>query len=329
MAVTKWTPEEDQFLIEDYPLLKIKDVKNRLNELFHNDRTEKACYRRVGYLRKTGLMPLPEKEKVFWTDAEDQILKDNYHIVGSKGVSELLITNLKSDRSIDAIQKRAEYLGLKCQRLQIDEQWVRDHYIYFESNKELWKKYNETHNRQVAYSTFEAYLVRTDYQRTFTDEMIQFIAEHYTEWGAKRAQKELLERFGVLKSVHSIHFQMHKLKVNVPKERRYELIGEAHSLPEGTIRIHGVKRKYAVIKTKDSWEPYAKNVMNNGSDEYVAVPLDHDQTNINLDNWALIPKKHVVIMSKNKLWSTDPEVTKTGIMLCELIEAMKQQEKEN
>jgi len=330
MTVTKWTPEEDQFLIENYPLLGGKETIQLLNEHYHNNRTERAGYKRVEILRKQGLMDLPKKERMYWTAAEDQILKENYPISGSKGVSELLFERLKSIRTEDAVQHRADYLGIKYIKLQIDEAWVQNNYMHFERNKDLWEKYNETHDRQVAYSSFEGYLIRTGYQRMFTDEMLEFLAEHYADWGAKRAQKELLERFGVLKSIHSIHFQMSQLKIGISKEVMSKLIGDSQdSYPEGSIRIHGTKRKYAVIKTKDGWKPYAKHILKNNNDDYIATPLDHNQSNMNPENWVLIPKKHVVIMSKNKLWSTDPEVTKTAIMLCELIDVMKQQEKEN
>lgn len=62
---------------------------------------------------------------------------------------------------------------------------------------------------------------------------------------------------------------------------------------------------------------------------YVVTALDGDCFNISLDNLACIPISYMGLLQKYDLRGNNPEITQTGIMLCELIEVVKQQEKEN
>ena len=130
---------------------------------------------------------------------------------------------------------------------------------------------------------------------------------------------------------------MSENKIYIPKTTRAKIMAESNpnTAPIGTIRFHKYNeskfgnRTYAMIKTEKGWEPYGNVLFGDRVDGMVAIPLDMNQKNLDPENWILIPKKLNGTMGKLKLWSTDPEITKTGLKLCELIQAMRKQEKEN
>jgi|SRR5690625_1314833 len=54
-------------------------------------------------------------------------------------------------------------------------------------------------------------------------------------------------------------------------------------------------------------------------DNHVIAFLDTDRSNISLDNLVLLSRSELLLMSKNDLFSSDPEVTKTGLNLVKLM----------
>ena len=57
---------------------------------------------------------------------------------------------------------------------------------------------------------------------------------------------------------------------------------------------------------------------------YVVTVLDGDAFNISQDNLACIPLKYLGLLSKHDLRSDISEITKTGIMICDLMELMRE-----
>lgn len=89
-----------------------------------------------------------------------------------------------------------------------------------------------------------------------------------------------------------------------------------------------------VMKDDDgNWKTAAKVIWEKEHglvpDGYVVTVLDGDPYNIDPDNIVCVPVSYMGLLLKHNLRSEDAEITKTGIVLCELIEAMKNKEKEN
>lgn len=62
---------------------------------------------------------------------------------------------------------------------------------------------------------------------------------------------------------------------------------------------------------------------------YVVTVLDGNPNHTDPDNITCVPLSYIGMLSRHNLRSTEAEITKTGIMVCELIDTMKKQEKEN
>ena len=83
-----------------------------------------------------------------------------------------------------------------------------------------------------------------------------------------------------------------------------------------------------MIRTENGWKPYGTALYEGHEENYISIPLDKNHYNLDPENWIMIPKRLTGIMAKLKLYSDDPELTKTGVAICELISVMKQREKE-
>lgn len=71
-----------------------------------------------------------------------------------------------------------------------------------------------------------------------------------------------------------------------------------------------------MIKTENGWKRLGAILgLPKG---YYAVHLDGDVTNNNPDNIAVVSHKTSMQMTLNKFWSEHPEITKAGILCCEL-----------
>lgn len=61
-------------------------------------------------------------------------------------------------------------------------------------------------------------------------------------------------------------------------------------------------------------------------DGYALIALDGDTSNIELSNLEIIPWRYLGKLSRNNFFSSDPEITKTGIVWCDLDTVLKRSE---
>ncbi len=264
-----------------------------------------------------------------FTKEEDSILTEYYPVHGTKKVVEELSKQIGSKRSRSAVQKRAAKLGL-VRIYDYHDDWIRDNFTRFNTNRKMWQEYKKVFSSDISYSFFVQRANKLNLRRQFTEEMIDAISDAYLSGGAKRAQEELLDRFGIFKNYCSFHKLMSKRNIAISDDTFAKIVSDIRNLPEGTVRFHKHGSGFvARVKTDDDWVSYGEYICGNNKDGYIAVPLDRNPCNLDPENWMLVTKESSTRMLGCKLWSDNPEVTKTGILICELIEAMKQQEKEN
>ena len=66
-------------------------------------------------------------------------------------------------------------------------------------------------------------------------------------------------------------------------------------------------------------------MQNRYQDDYILVHLDNDVTNNSVENIRAISRSVNARMTANKFWSKDPNITKAGILCCELDELLKEE----
>ena len=65
-------------------------------------------------------------------------------------------------------------------------------------------------------------------------------------------------------------------------------------------------------------DAYGKKSTERFPEGYALIALDGDVFNINPDNLEIVPWNYLGKLSRNNFFSSDPEITKTGIIWCDL-----------
>lgn len=231
-------------------------------------------------------------------------------------------------------------------KIKWQDSWLREHVLDSESYLLLTEEYNKTFGTHIDWRVLKSHCrykleIRKDRKthRHYTEEQLKFLLDHYEKMG----NRELLELFNstfhenrTMSSMKNFGTQYHiQVDKNVRQENRRKSLDKDASKRKtrkpGDIRIECGR---PVMKDENGdWKGAMKVVWEKEHgpvpEGYVVTALDGDCFNISLDNLACIPISYIGLLQKNNLRSDIPEITKTGIMLCELIEAMKQQKKEN
>lgn len=185
-------------------------------------------------------------------------------------------------------------------------------------------EYNRTHGTDISYNTFKSHCNRElGINYHYSKEQEQWLIENYPTLGIKKCTEEFNRIFNDSRSFAAIKVRCIQLGLKVIKERR-----KMRAL-ENTGRVHAAG---AVVK-KTHGEPYVKGsdgkwrrlkdiVYGDKPYGYVIAHLDGDVNNCNKDNLVAIPRSISARMMINDFWSEFPEVTKTGIVCCELEEAL-------
>lgn len=176
-------------------------------------------------------------------------------------------------------------------------------------------------------------------KRYFTKEQENWLIENFSQFDCYRDMADSFNyAFSENRSPEAIREKCNKrlhLK-GKPSVTQYGSKSK-EQLPLGTIRksqtgtyikVKEVPEKSSISGyTKPYWIPLQEKVY---SDEFGPVPdgnmicfLDNDRNNFNIENLYMINRKISAIMSSNRWWSSDPELTKTAIIWCKLHYAIK------
>ena len=266
-----------------------------------------------------------------WTKEEDSILIEYYPLYGPIRVSEEIKKQLNYLRDSASVKNRARRLNIIKEKPYNDD-WILNNYKKYSTYSLLWAEYNKHFGTNMTQSSFRIHMRRIGLkngQQTWLDimdEMFDEMSEIYMNNGIKKTQEEIFNRTGILKSYSAIYDYMWKHKVKVSDSAISDRVSKRRNAPIGTIGFHrdssGVIR--AKIKTLDGWKDYGTYIC--GEQEgYVAISLDKNPANLDPENWVLISKKYNGKMNKYGLRSEDPEITKAGILWCDLDESLKLQ----
>ena len=235
---------------------------------------------------------------------------------------------------------------MKGKRIQWHDDWLREHAYDSHSYQVLTNEYNKTFGTNVSKPGIKNHCryalgIKKPRKacRHFTEEQFRFLSDHYEYMGNRELLKLFNDTFHEHRTMHSMkNFGVQyglQVDKSVRQENRRKWIDQDGSKRKtrniGDIRIE-VGRPVMKDENGD-WKSAAKVVWEKEHgpvpEGYVVTALDGDCFNISLDNLACVPLSYIGMLSRHNLRSSDAEITKTGIMVCELIEAMKKQEKEN
>lgn len=206
------------------------------------------------------------------------------------------------------------------------------------------------------------YSKKTYYNQLLNKEQIEYLKEIYVGISNRECTRLMNEKFGLSLTCRQIKGQKRRFKLNSGLDGRFVKgqkpndhcfkKGERNSIetefkkghkPHNWVPIGTEMVKsdgYLWVKVKDERNP--ENMRVNWKQKHKLiweeahgpVPkghclifLDGDRTNVCLENLSLLSKSERLIMNRRKLIYDDPELTKTGINVAKLIDAVNKKDK--
>lgn len=214
-------------------------------------------------------------------------------------------------------------MGNHCAPVGYDDDWIIAHWGLTRNWMSLCEEYNRAHGTEVNYNTFKSHCNGAlSLNFHYSDEQIEWLKENYPKLGRVEATKRFNEKFHEKRSTAAIKKMGHTLGLHVTKERRKQVpienSGRFHEI--GTVREGANKELY--VKTETGWKPLKYTICEKKPGKNL-VYLDGNKNNVNENNLMYITRAVSARMIKNKFWSEDPEITRTGIICCELEQALK------
>lgn len=222
------------------------------------------------------------------------------------------------------------------------DDWIVENHLHYPTYKGLTEAYNKTFGYEVGVTTMGTHckhdleLIRPRVTGEFlTEEQKAFIEEYYPNHSVKETTKAFNEKFGTNKNKHTmLNYARRKgLKVNdeiVTKSKidASHAEGTKHPFRQiGDVRFDG---RYWVMKTENGWKVAHRAVWekHNGKvkDGNAVIYLDGDNTNWHINNLLEVPIRYLGMLDKNGLRSENAELTRTGVMVCDLMELLDSNE---
>lgn len=200
-----------------------------------------------------------------------------------------------------------------------DDEWIVSNWRNFRNWRKLCARYNEVHCASIGYNTFKSHCNRElDLNYHYSVEQIEWLVENYPKLGRVKATEEFNRTFGENRSVMAIKVKCRILGLTVTEERKkmvsIENTNRYYDVGSVVKKSHGEP----YVKTERGWIRLKELVYGERPDGYIIVHLDGDVENCDKENLIAIPRTISATMTKNKFWSEDGNITKTGILCCTL-----------
>lgn len=199
-----------------------------------------------------------------------------------------------------------------------DDEWIVDNWMAYRNWSKLCKAYNDTHGTNLNYNTFKSHCNRTlSLNYHYSTEQLVWLRENYPQYG-RTCTEEFNRIFHENRSAQAIKNQCLRMGIHVTTERRkktaIENTGRWH--PVGTIirRMHDEP----YIKTENGWKRLKDINYGDKPEGHIIIHLDGNVDNYDKSNLLAIPRNVNAKMTLNRFWSQFPEVTKAGVLCCEL-----------
>lgn len=209
-----------------------------------------------------------------------------------------------------------------------DDVWILENWDLYRNWNTLCNIYNEKFEVNIGYNTFKSHCnreLRLNFK--YTKEQDEWLCINYPRLGRIKGAEEFNKIFNTRKTPAGIKMRCGRLGLKVNDDRKHEIPIEnsGHYHKPGTIveKGHG----YLYIKRSDGkWVQLQRYIAGaDDLDDYVVIFLDKNKRNFDPENLATIPRSYLGPMTKNKFWSEFPEVTKTGLVWCELHDVLKRE----
>lgn len=221
--------------------------------------------------------------------------------------------------------------------------YLKENYNHM-SIAELQKELNDIFHHNRSYPSVKSALHRhnlykkphNDSVRGFTIEEDEWLLENALKYSCEEMESMMLTIFGRLHKAETIKSHCRE-KLGIIKGRYYIADGKrgCRYLPLGTISSIGdrcyIKVDDAYGHGKDiylnNWVPYGRYLYEQAHgklpDNMQVIHMNGDSTDFSIDNLIAVSQKEHLYLTTHD-WHGLGEITRTGVMLCELDELIKE-----
>ena len=207
----------------------------------------------------------------------------------------------------------------------IDYEWIREHGDGT-NNAALCREYNAAHGTEIDHRLFNYHCKRAGIRsrgRKYAEEEKTWLKENYPQLGQKETARRFAELFGRDVSPKTItkYCNVWLGCGGVTEQRRNERYDAMRS-EIGTLTVNC--RGEARIKTEHGWIK-ATHSQVDVPKGMIAFNLDGDIYNNAPENIGITTNGKFRTLRNNGFWSKDREITKTGLLWCDLNELVQSQ----
>lgn len=205
-----------------------------------------------------------------------------------------------------------------------DDSFISAHWEEYRNWLSLCKAYNKAHGTDISYNTFKSHCYRMGLNFHYTPEQEAWIRDYYPSHGYLATATEFNKRFETNRTPGAIKLKCKHMGLKVEFHRRqaraFENTGNyVHPVGAIVIKQHGEP----YVKTENGYRQLKRVVYGDVPRGKVLIHLNGDQSDCSKENLHPVKRSILARMTINSFWSENKTVTKTGVMCCELEEALK------
>lgn len=271
-----------------------------------------------------------EYDRTFLTEEQVEFLKSNHKQLKYKELTELFNTKFNTRKKITQIKKACEKYKLQKEKLTYtDEQIEFIKSIYKgRSHKELTELFNEKFNtKRTVIQIKNACFVRKFLDNRgirYTKEEIQWLQD--TVPGKRWSEVTTLfnEKFSRKKTKNQI------MIFCCSKGIHNGISFGPSDADNGSVYIKD--NRYSLIKVDGTWESMGRHEWKK---HFGTIPkgnlviyADGNSKNFSKDNLLVVTRAELIILNRKNLRFSNPELTKTGVLIAKLLIKIKERQKE-
>lgn len=204
-------------------------------------------------------------------------------------------------------------------RIQWDDEYILDNWEYHRNWLSLNRAYDRAHGTVIRYNTFKSHCHRLGLDFHYSAEQQEWLREFYPDHGYVVTAEEFNKRYNTNRSPNAVKNQCKRMGLRVEYHRRQARgIENSHQNihPVGSIVVKQHGEPY--LKTENGYKQLKRIVYGKVPRGKVLIHLDGNQANCEKDNLYPVSRAVLARMTKNRFWSENGIITKTGAMCCEL-----------
>jgi hypothetical protein len=217
-------------------------------------------------------------------------------------------------------------------KIEYNDEWIIEYWEFHRNWNSLCNSYNEHFNTNVGYNTFKSHCNRElKLNFHYSEEQDAWLKENYPKLGRVKAKEVFNKKFNTNRTSAGmrVHCERMGLRVSGERKKLVAIENTKRYWEKDTIveKDHG----YLWIKLENGkWEQLQRFVYKQYyelKEGFIVIFLDGNNRNFDIENLVAIPRQYSAKMTKNEFWSEFSEVTKTGIIWCELDDIFKKENK--